>query len=149
MPTFFGKIELAAITWDWNDQIRAFLTSPKWQGKEVEVTIELRGKDPTAEQRGYYFAVVLAAAEDLGYLKDELDDALRRHHSPQVEGKRHNYRKALSKLNRQEYSRYIDDCIITLAKAGYAVEPPNRNWNKTGWYQTPEIKNQDKSTKPK
>jgi hypothetical protein len=148
---FLGKAEGGEFKADHAEQRRAWLNGR--EGKELQETFAPPEKDKTAEQRGYYFGVMcLQAGDALGYTKDELDAALRQKHLPWIEGKRMNYQKTMDRLTRHEYSRYmnyqktmdrltrheysryIDACIITLAEHGYAVPPPDRNWNKTGWY---------------
>jgi len=130
---FLGKAEAGEFKPNYADQRRAWLASQ--EAKELQETFAPPEKDKTAEQQGYYFGVMcLQGGEALGYTKDELDAALRQKHLPWIHGKKMSYQKTLDRLSRKEYSRYIDDCIITLAKHGYAVPPPDRNWNKSGWY---------------
>ena len=133
MARFIGKAENGEFVADYPKQRAAWLRSK--EGKLLQESFNPPEKDKTAEQRGYYFGVMCQQGGDaLGYFKLELDAALREKHLPWVEGKKHRYQKTMDRLTREEFSQYIDDCIITLAENGFAVPPPDRNWNTTGWY---------------
>ncbi len=134
IPKFLATKKGDEYSYRYPEQRQAYIESLK--DGDYHESIAPIGKDPTGEQRGYYFGVICQpAGESLGYTKDEMDDVLRKAHLPWVDGKKDRYQKRISMLSRYEYSRFIDDCIITLAKMGYVVEPPNRNWNSTNWYK--------------
>jgi hypothetical protein len=118
---------------DYPEQRQAWLMC--CDGKPLQEAFGPPETDQSAEQRGYYWGVICTkAGEYLGDTKEGVDFDLRKTLLSVDRGNGKKRIRSTSELNRRRYSRYIDDVIILLAKAGYAVEPPNRNWNTTGWY---------------
>lgn len=131
---FLGKSENGQFIADYPKQRRAYLMC--CEGKDIQEAFGPPESDQSAEQRGYYWGVICTkAGEHLGDTKEGVDFDLRKALLSVDRGNKKTRVRSTSELNRHEYSRYIDDVIVLLAKAGYVVEPPNRNWNKTGWYQ--------------
>jgi len=131
---FIGKAKNGVFEPDFPEQRRAYLMC--CDGREVEERFGPPEKDQTAEQRGYYWGVICTKyGEDIGDTKEGVDFDLRQELLSVDRGGSKIRIQSTSELNRQEYSRYIDNIIILLARQGYVVEPPNRNWNKTGWYE--------------
>lgn len=130
---FVGKVKDGIFVPDYPVQRRGYLMT--CEGREIEERFGPPEKDQTAEQRGYYWGVICTGyGEYIGDTKEQVDFDLRRLLlTVRTEAKERI--KSTSELSRLFYSRYIDDVIIALAKQGYVVEPPNRNWNKTGWYE--------------
>ena len=130
---FTGKSIDGKFIPDHIEQRRAWLMC--CDGKELQETLGPPEKDQTAEQRGYYWGVICTKyGESVGDSKEGVDFDLRQELLVVDRGGGKKRIKSTGELDRYEYSDYIDRIIILLAQQGYVVEPPDRNWNKTGWY---------------
>ena len=126
---FYGTIGAGKMEWDLPQVLAEWIKSQSGGPVRVEVTIKPVGKDPTAEQRGYYFAcIVEPLAAELGYTKEEMEFELDRALLLREGTHGQKYLRSKSKLNSDEWSELIQSAIMLAAKVGVVVQPPSKDW---------------------
>tara|TARA_Y100000310_G_scaffold345418_1_gene464765 strand:+ start:6049 stop:6504 length:456 start_codon:yes stop_codon:yes gene_type:complete len=119
------------------------------EGKEIEVIIKEKEKDPTLRQYGYYFGVVLPTAlEDEtfgGWTKEELDGYLKSNFLQKSKMKVINnvpvelkYSPSKTAISKEEMTEFLRQVITFLAQQGIVV-PESHEYIKA--YDTENGKN--------
>jgi len=104
----------------------------EFEGKEIEVIVKEKEKDPTLRQYGYYFGVVLPTAlEDEtfgGWSKEELDAYLKSNFLQKTKLKILNnvpvelrYSPSKAVITKEEMTEFLNKVIIFLAQQGIIV----------------------------
>ena len=102
------------------------------EGKDIEVTVQEKEKDPTLRQYGYYFGVVLPnALEDEtfgGWTKEELDAYLKSNFLQKSKMKIINnvpielkYSPSKAQISKEEMTEFLRKVITFLAQQGVIV----------------------------
>jgi hypothetical protein len=99
----------------------------KNEGKEVSIDIKIYKPSRSDAQNRYYWAVVVPMlADDLGYTRDEMHEALK------YKFLREDYDNGLSRvgstadLNVEEFAHYITVVQIFAAELGIVIPDPNQ-----------------------
>ena len=104
----------------------------EFEGKEIEVIVKEKEKDPTLRQYGYYFGVVLPTAlkdETFGgWTKEELDAYLKNNFLQKTKLKILNnvpvelrYSPSKAIITKEEMTEFLNKVIIFLAQQGIIV----------------------------
>jgi len=99
------------------------------EGQEVEVIVQKRQESKTLPQLAYFHAVVCPiASEASGYTLAEVKGLLKGEfltkYVSSPTGKEVAWVPSLADLKKDEMSKFIDDCIILVARHWSAVVPP-------------------------
>lgn len=129
-PKFHGKILKSGIVSidDYQQgQYKAYLQG--LAGQEIELVIQKRQESKTLPQLAYFHAVVCSiASEASGYTIAEVKGLLKGEfltkYVSSPTGKEIAWVPSLADLKKPEMSKFIDDCIILIAKHFHAVVPP-------------------------
>ena len=104
----------------------------EYEGKEIEVIVKEKEKDPTLRQYGYYYGVVLPTAlrdETFGgWTKEELDAYLKNNFLQKTKLKILNnvpvelrYSPSKAIITKEEMTEFLNKVIIFLAQQGIVV----------------------------
>ena len=104
----------------------------EFEGKEIEVVVKEKEKDPTLRQYGYYYGVVLPTAlrdETFGgWTKEELDAYLKNNFLQKTKLKILNnvpvelrYSPSKAIITKEEMTEFLNKVIIFLAQQGIVV----------------------------
>lgn len=128
-PIFHGRIESNHFRVDdyQADQRRAYLQG--LEGMKVVEIIQKPEESKTHSQLAYFHGVVCkVASEASGYTIEEVKGLLKgeflTRYVGSPTGKEVAWVPSLADLKKPEMSKFIDDCIILIAKHWHAVVPP-------------------------
>ena len=122
---FYGEIKEGKLVLDSKTVFNVWIEN--WEGQRVEITVAKEAENITQQQWAYLFACVYAPlSEHTGHTVEEIDGILKKKFLTKNKGKKTEYVKDKSRLTKAELAKYIDDCIMTAAKTGVVVLPPNK-----------------------
>lgn len=130
-PKFYGVIERGVFVPERQEQRDAYLAG--LEGRVVEEVIARKQDSKTLNQLAYVHGVVFViASEASGYTRVEIKGLLKGYFLKRYATKRLSsmgikqipYVPSLADLKKDEMSKFIDDCIILIAKEWHAVVPP-------------------------
>jgi len=108
------------------DQFAEYLRKTYKDGDVVEVTVQKQGKDRTNQQFRYlYSCVYQPMAKELGYTPEEMDGVMKKQFLTVNPDSPIEYVRSKTDLDREELSRFIDDCRREAASMGITTPDPS------------------------
>lgn len=124
-PLFFGRVEGGRVIFDAPAQLSLYLN--KFEGKEIQATIEPKRKPRSRNENNYYFGVVVAMlGEHFGYEKEEMHEALKMLFLKVVRPSKPTTVKSTTDLSTVEMEEYLSK-IRMWASVEWGVNIPEPN----------------------
>jgi hypothetical protein len=126
---FFGTWKSGKPQFDNRPIFDAWATSNK-DGERFECSWSKESEDITSNQRGYYHGQVIpfAAKQLEGWTELEVEGMLKKRFLTVNGGTEKEYVRSETTLNKEEYTKLIDETLLFLATQGIVVPPPSKSW---------------------